>query len=318
MMNNWTPEQLVQFLDEYTASRRENSALQNEQDREEDRISAEMFVGKRDLEARNAAWERYYNSLTYSDDVKRNNAQAAQTAFNEAYASGGETAAIEAANKIYNTATQVPSEPEETQPAEEISQTGGQNAKVKGGQMNVRKSASSKAKGLGIVRSGKSFKAVGYKGGWLKVEDADVGGGKKVSGYMKYSGYSKYYEGIDINKLPGYSQGGLVDFAGPVMVHGSKNKPEAFLSAEDTALLKSTIFNSNNNVLEDLITASEKRSNSNANIVTAPNVVLEEVNLEIASGTIANDYDAKRAGEKILEEMVKISRKTTNRVSSRR
>lgn len=318
MMNNWTPEQLVQFLDEYTASRRENSSLQNEQDREEDRISAEMFVGKRDLEARNAAWERYYNSLTYSDDVKRNNAQAAQTAFNEAYASGGETAAIEAANKIYNTATQVPSEPEETQPAEEISQTGGQNAKVKGGQMNVRKSASSKAKGLGIVRSGKSFKAVGYKGGWLKVEDADVGGGKKVSGYMKYSGYSKYYEGIDINKLPGYSQGGLVDFAGPVMVHGSKNKPEAFLSAEDTALLKSTIFSSNNNVLQDFINALENRSNSNANIETAPNVVIEEVNLEIASGTIANDYDAKRAGEKILEEMVKISRKTTNRVSSRR
>ena len=318
MMNNWTPEQLVQFLDEYTASRRENSALQNEQDREEDRISAEMFVGKRDLEARKAAWERYYNSLTYSDDVKRNNAQAAQTAFNEAYASGGETAAIEAANKIYNTATQVPSEPEETQPAEEISQTGGQNAKVKGGQMNVRKSASSKAKGLGIVRSGKSFKAVGYKGGWLKVEDADVGGGKKVNGYMKYSGYSKYYEGIDINKLPGYSQGGLVDFTGPVMVHGSKSKPEGFLSAEDTALLKSTIFNSNNNVLQDFINALENRSNSNANIETAPNVVIEEVNLEIASGTIANDYDAKRAGEKILEEMVKISRKTTNRVSSRR
>ena len=318
MMNNWTPEQLVQFLDEYTASRRENSALQNEQDREEDRISAEMFVGKRDLEARNAAWERYYNSLTYSDDVKRNNAQAAQTAFNEAYASGGETAAIEAANRIYSAATQAPSEPEETQPIEEINQTSGQNAKVKGGQMNVRKSASAKAKGLGIVKSGKSFKAVGYKGGWLKVEDADVGGGKKVSGYMKYSGYSKYYDGIDIKKLPGYSQGGLVDFTGPVMVHGSKSKPEGFISAEDTALLKSTIFSSNNNVLRDFINALENRSNSNANIETAPNVVIEEVNLEIASGTIANDYDAKRAGEKILEEMVKISRKTTNRVSSRR
>ena len=318
MMNNWTPEQLVQFLDEYTASRRENSPLQNEQDREEDRISAEMYAGKRDLEARNSAWERYYNSLTYSDDVKRNNAQAAQTAFNEAYASGGETAAIEAANRIYNAATQIPSEPEETQPAEDTSQTGGQNAKVKGGQMNVRKSASSKSKRLGIVRSGKSFKAVGYKGGWLKVEDADVGGGKKASGYMKYSGYSKYYEGIDLNKLPGYSQGGLVDFTGPVMVHGSKSKPEGFLSAENTALLKSTIFNSNNNVLQDFINALENRSNSNANIETAPNVVIEEVNLEIASGTIANDYDAKRAGEKILEEMVKISRKTTNRVSSRR
>ena len=184
--------------------------------------------------------------------------------------------------------------------------------------MNVRESASSKAKGLGIVRDGKTFKAVGYKGGWLKVEDADIGDGKKVSGYMKYSGYSKYYEGIDIDKLPGYSQGGLVDFTGPVMVHGSKKKPEAFISAEDTALLKSTIFNSNNNVLRDFVDALENHNSSNNAVEAAPNVIIEEVNLEITSETIANDYDAKRAGEKILEEMVKISRKTTNRVSSRR
>lgn len=318
MMNNWTPDQIVQFLDQYLQSRQENSALQNEQDREEDRISAEMLAGKRDLEARNSAWERYYNGLNYSDDIKRAHAEAAQTAFNEAYASGGEQAAIEAANRVYNAAIQTPAEPETTPSTEETSQTDGQNAKVKGGKMNVRASASSRGKGLGIVRDGKSFTAIGYKGGWLKVKDADVGDGKKVEGYMKYSGYSKYYDGIDINKLPGYSQGGLVDFTGPVMVHGSKKKPEAFISAEDTALLKSTIFNPNNNVLQDFVDALENHNSSNNAVEAVPNVIIEEVNLEITSETIANDYDAKRAGEKILEEMVKISRKTTNRVSSRR
>lgn len=321
MMNNWTPEQIVQFLDEYLQSRRENSALQNEQDREEDLMSAEMLVAKRDLEERTKAWEKYYNSLDrYSDEIKKNNAAAAQAAFNEAYATGGESAAIEAANKVFddaNTKAQTtPTPPDAQGPQEEASE--GQNAKVKGGKMNVRESASSKGKGLGIVRDGKTFKAVGYKGGWLKVEDADIGDGKKVSGYMKYSGYSKYYEGIDIEKLPGYSQGGLVDFTGPVMVHGSKKKPEAFISAEDTALLKSTIFNPNNNVLQDFVDALENRNNSNDTVEAVPNVIIEEVNLEITSETIANDYDAKRAGEKILEEMVKISRKTTNRVSSRR
>lgn len=321
MMNNWTPEQIVQFLDQYLQSRNENSALQNEQDREEDLISAEMFVAKRDLEERTKAWEKYYNSLDrYSDEIKKNNAAAAQAAFNEAYATGGESAAIEAANKVFddaNTKAQTtPTPPDAQGPQEEASE--GQNAKVKGGKMNVRESASSKGKGLGIVRDGKTFKAVGYKGGWLKVEDADIGDGKKVSGYMKYSGYSKYYEGIDIEKLPGYSQGGLVDFTGPVMVHGSKKKPEAFISAEDTALLKSTIFNPNNNVLQDFVDALENRNNSNDTVEAVPNVIIEEVNLEITSETIANDYDAKRAGEKILEEMVKISRKTTNRVSSRR
>lgn len=321
MMNNWTPEQIVQFLDEYLQSRRENSALQNEQDREEDLMSAEMFVAKRDLEERTKAWEKYYNSLDrYSDEIKKNNAAAAQAAFNEAYATGGESAAIEAANKVFDDANAkaqtTPTPPDAQEPQEEASE--GQNAKVKGGKMNVRESASSKGKGLGIVRDGKTFKAVGYKGGWLKVEDADIGNGKKVSGYMKYSGYSKYYEGIDIEKLPGYSQGGLVDFTGPVMVHGSKKKPEAFISAEDTALLKSTIFNPNNNVLQDFVDALENHNSSNNTVEAVPNVIIEEVNLEITSETIANDYDAKRAGEKILEEMVKISRKTTNRVSSRR
>lgn len=321
MMNNWTPEQIVQFLDEYLQSRRENSALQNEQDREEDLMSAEMFIAKRDLEERTKAWEKYYNSLDrYSDEIKKNNAAAAQEAFNKAYATGGESAAIEAANKVFddaNTKAQTtPTPPDAQEPQEEVSE--GQNAKVKGGKMNVRESASSKGKGLGIVRDGKTFKAVGYKGGWLKVEDADIGNGKKVSGYMKYSGYSKYYEGIDIEKLPGYSQGGLVDFTGPVMVHGSKKKPEAFISAEDTALLKSTIFNPNNNVLQDFVDALENHNSSNNAVEAVPNVIIEEVNLEITSETIANDYDAKRAGEKILEEMVKISRKTTNRVSSRR
>lgn len=321
MMNNWTPEQIVQFLDQYLQSRNENSALQNEQDREEDLMSAEMFVAKRDLEERTKAWEKYYNSLDrYSDEIKKNNAAAAQAAFNEAYATGGESAAIKAANKVFddaNTKAQTtPTPPDAQGPQEEASE--GQNAKVKGGKMNVRESASSKGKGLGIVRDGKTFKAVGYKGGWLKVEDADIGDSKKVSGYMKYSGYSKYYEGIDIEKLPGYSQGGLVDFTGPVMVHGSKKKPEAFISAEDTALLKSTIFNPNNNVLQDFVDALENRNNSNGTVEAVPNVIIEEVNLEITSETIANDYDAKRAGEKILEEMVKISRKTTNRVSSRR
>lgn len=321
MMNNWTPEQIVQFLDEYLQSRRENSALQNEQDREEDLMSAEMFVAKRDLEERTKAWERYYNSLDrYSDEIKKNNAAAAQEAFNKAYTTGGESAAIEAANKVFDDANMkaqtTPTPPDAQGPQEEASE--GQNAKVKGGKMNVRESASSKAKGLGIVRDGKTFKAVGYKGGWLKVEDADIGDGKKVSGYMKYSGYSKYYEGIDIDKLPGYSQGGLVDFTGPVMVHGSKKKPEAFISAEDTALLKSTIFNSNNNVLRDFVDALENHNSSNNTVEAVPNVIIEEVNLEVTSETIANDYDAKRAGEKILEEMVKISRKTTNRVSSRR
>ena len=33
----------------------------------------------------------------------------------------------------------------------------------------------------------------------------------------------------------GYSQGGLVDYTGPAIVHGTPSKPEAFLNASQTA-----------------------------------------------------------------------------------
>lgn len=39
-------------------------------------------------------------------------------------------------------------------------------------------------------------------------------------------------------KAKGYSLGGLVDYTGPAMVHGSPEKPEAFLNAEETKAVK--------------------------------------------------------------------------------
>jgi hypothetical protein len=35
-----------------------------------------------------------------------------------------------------------------------------------------------------------------------------------------------------------FASGGLVDFTGPAWVDGSKMRPEAFLSAEDTAMIR--------------------------------------------------------------------------------
>ena len=44
-------------------------------------------------------------------------------------------------------------------------------------------------------------------------------------------------EFLKARRLLGFSEGGLVDFTGPAMVHGSPSKPEAFLSAQDTVLI---------------------------------------------------------------------------------
>ena len=43
----------------------------------------------------------------------------------------------------------------------------------------------------------------------------------------------KKYKG---NRVPGFDKGGLVDYTGPAIVHGSKTKPESFLNAHQTEI----------------------------------------------------------------------------------
>jgi hypothetical protein len=329
MMNQWTPEQMLQFIEQYTKSYQENSALQNQEDSKETLKELQIYTGKRDLDERNAAWAEYYKSLTtYSEEIKKANADAAQSAFNSAYATGGLSAGKAAADKVFEDAKtkadelanqETEEEEKEKVPNTPTTPVGSQTGSVNGGTMNVRASASAKSNSQGRVGSGRSFVAVGYKNGWLKVIDADVGNGKKVSGYMKYSNYEKYYKGINIKNLPAFMQGGLVDFTGPAMVHGTKSKPEAFLSASDTAMLKSKIFSNSDGSLKSLVAALEKITNDTSRYNGEGNaaIVIENAQVNIQPGVISNDYDARRAGEMALEEMVKIARKTTNRVISR-
>ena len=118
-----------------------------------------------------------------------------------------------------------------------------------------------------------------------------------------------------------YDNGGLVDFTGPAWVDGTKAKPEAFLSAEDTKLLKSKIFSNSTYSLRSTLEAIEKLGKTFANVSTdgasGQSINIENVEVAIQPGVISSDYDAKRAGEMALEEMVRIARKTTNRVVSR-
>ena len=328
MMQTWTPQEMLAFIEQYTQSYQENSALQNEQDSQETNTELGIYTAGRDREARDAAWKNYYDNLSgYSDEIKQANAAAAQEAFNSAYETGGLSAAQAAANEVFSNAATNPgggsndgnNDGDQGDTSDEPSPpTTRQNGSISGGSINVRASASSKSKSQGTISSGRSFDAVGYKDGWLKVENADVGG-KKVSGYMKYDGYQKYYRGISVGSLPAFAKGGLVDFTGPAWVDGTKSKPEAFLSASDTAMLKSKIFSNSDGSLKSLVAALEKITNDTSHYSGEGNaaIIIENAQVNIQPGTISNDYDARRAGEMALEEMIKIARKTTNRVVSR-
>ena len=123
-----------------------------------------------------------------------------------------------------------------------------------------------------------------------------------------------------IENLKGYSSGGLVDYTGLAMVHGSKSKPESFIDAEDTKILRETIFSKNNNFLKELqnLLTNYRESMKNINNENNSNINIENVNISVRTDAISNGYDARRAGQEIFDEMVRISRKIGNVKLSRR
>ena len=107
---------------------------------------------------------------------------------------------------------------------------------------------------------------------------------------------NRYVKELIANRsLLGFSKGGLVDFTGPAMVHGSTSKPEAFLSAEDTK---------NFAMLKDALNRSIKMSNiSQMN----PNSKAGDCTIYITVDQISNDYDVDRAIEQVQKKILSSS-----------
>ena len=113
----------------------------------------------------------------------------------------------------------------------------------------------------------------------------------------------------------GFASGGTVDFTGLAMLHGSKTNPETVLSAPETKLWKEDILSGKrgsltnslvnfSNMVHDMTAVGAEGTAKSGDTINIDNAV---VNM---NATIANDYDARRAGQNALEEMVKIARKS--------
>ena len=330
MMNNWSPEQMLQFIEEYLPSYRENSALQNDEDSKEALKEFEIWVGKREnTEALANAWQNYYNSVDqYSDEFKAEHAEGAKNAYSLAYATKGEEEAKKAADAYYAEMAKpsvVPPKIEEEQPKPEAPTADDKNQSGGGKKTESSNGASGDIAPIETIQSKLNNFLTHYA---IDMEQLVVDGikGNKTRDAIKefQATMGLTTDGIvgkkTWEKLVAFKTGGLVDFTGPAWVDGTKTKPEAFLSAEDTAMLKSKIFDNNKFSLRSVVELFEGFNDSNRNITTNNDqgVVFENIQITIESGTIANDYDARRAGEMALEEMLKISRKATNRIVSRR
>lgn len=126
-----------------------------------------------------------------------------------------------------------------------------------------------------------------------------------------------YLKKQGIKNLKAYDVGGMVDSTGMALLHAR----EAVLTSKQADVLRNDILgkdkNSLVNLLQDFRKAYAGIGSAALNVV--PNVIIENASVNMNIDHIANDYDARRAGEQALTEMMRIARKngTANSISRR-
>ena len=135
--------------------------------------------------------------------------------------------------------------------------------------------------------------------------------------YSRGSGFTQ-------RATPYYKNGGLVDVTGLAMLHGTSSKPESVLNAYQTKILRENILGNKPNSLVNLLHSyndaykglSSNTYDSISNSSNSTQIDKAEINLHIDK--LANDYDAKRAANTIMDEMLRIASKTSANNSVRR
>lgn len=322
MLNNWTPERILQFIEEYTKSYKENSALQNQESSKETLKELQIWDAKKN---RDNDWEQYYNNLDAKyNDVKEANKEKAYAAYSAGYSTGGKAQAEANANAVFEEALKNSQNPAPAPSVPDSGSSGG-SAEVPTEEETTRKAKfknknykvysyddkDTYTKGPIVYANGKDdveFTMYDESEGRILISGVDGRGNKIEKRWVP----KKYFQ---------YKKGGLVDYTGPAWVDGTKSRPEAFLSAEDTSLLKDKIFSNSDYSLKSIIESIKDFAKSlfnDGNSSSGYNITIEKAEVNIQPGVISNDYDARRAGELALEEMVKIARKSGNRTISRR
>ena len=106
---------------------------------------------------------------------------------------------------------------------------------------------------------------------------------------------------IDGKSISGYSEGGLVDYTGPAIVHGSPDKPEAFLSAGDTKNMRTLL-----NALDYVVNGAMGSFNQTENIETDNSIVIENINIQTQQ--LNEQQDFRQSGQIFAEEFAKAIR----------
>lgn len=114
-----------------------------------------------------------------------------------------------------------------------------------------------------------------------------------------------------LKKVQGYySEGGVVDFTGLAMVHGSPLKPQAFLSAEDTAMMRSFLDAAKYISVNPAMSFIDPSSSSHTQTTVG------DINVTLNVDKLQDDADyeqvARRVGEVFTKEFSKQGMYTAN------
>lgn len=101
---------------------------------------------------------------------------------------------------------------------------------------------------------------------------------------------------ISKNLPKAYASGGLINFTGPAWVDGSPQKPEAFLSPEDTKRIGDAA-----RILADLPIF---KNNFDQNQITNNNIGDTHIDIHINIENVASDYDVDQAVERVKQDIV--------------
>lgn len=121
----------------------------------------------------------------------------------------------------------------------------------------------------------------------------------------------------------GYIEGGLVDYTGPAIVHGTPTRPEAFLNAEQTKQIREGLkLGSDRGILSNLRSTISELNHA-INSIVNNNVSTNEINIsngaiQISVGKLNDKYDIEDVSNDIMNRIVSIASKASNRGVNRR
>ena len=278
------------------------------QEKQQDNEVGQKWNVAKDAIKQSKLYSKVYGTgyeYTNSKGEKVNVDKAAKDAFERVYKNtGDENKARQAATKIYSDAQKQyekenPAKPEK--PSKEPGKTDGKKEEEKHGY-----SIYDRKQGKYVhIASAKSKNAA---------KNAAIAWINKNKGNKKYGTLTYRY----------YKRGGQVDYTGIAQVDGTPSRPEAFFNAEQTKILKNGLLGNSSRILASTLEEFNSIVEGMANGATyntidrGSSLVIENASVNMNVQSIANDYDARRAGEQALEQMMKIARKSGTKGVSRR